>query len=82
MNGSEESRILVAIAELKRDSKHLEDYIYKEMKPDIEHLCNKVTNCMEKAEECSRRNIKWMVATLLSITAGSFGWIAFLLGKV
>ena len=78
MNGSEESKILVAIAELKRDSKHLEDYIYKEMKPDIEKLCKKVTNCMEKAEECSRRNLKWMIATLISITAGSLGWIAFL----
>ena len=80
MNGTDESKILVAIAELKRDSKHLEDYIYKEMKPDIERLCNKVTKCMEKAEECSRRNFKWAVATLISITAASIGWLAFLLG--
>ena len=80
MNGTEESRILVAIAELKRDSKHLEDYIYKEMKPDIEKLCDKVTHCMEKAEDCSRRNFKWAIATIISITAATLGWAAFILG--
>lgn len=80
MNGTEESAILVAIAELKVKNEHLELYIYKELKPDIERLCDKVTNCMEKAEECSRRNLKWVVATLISVTAGSLGWIAFLIG--
>ena len=80
MNEKEESAILVAIAELKVKNEHLELYIYKELKPDIERLCNKVTTCMERAEECSRRNFKWMVATLVSVTAGSLGWIAFLIG--
>ena len=81
MNGIEESKILVAIARLEEKHEHLESYIFKDLKQDIERLCNKVTNCMEKAEECSRRNLKWMVATLLSLTVGSFGWIAYILGK-
>lgn len=80
MNGQEESAILVAIAELKVKNEHLESYIYKELKPDIEKLCNKVTECMEKAEECSRRNLKWMVGCLISVVAASLGWAAFFLG--
>ena len=81
MEITEESKILVAIAHLEEKHEHLESYIFKDLKKDIERLCNKVTDCMEKAEECSRRNFKWMVATLISVTAGSLGWIAFLLGK-
>lgn len=80
MNGTEESKILVAIARLEEKHEHLETYIFKDLKADIERLCNKVTECMEKAEECSRRNLKWMVGCLISVVAASLGWAAFFLG--
>jgi hypothetical protein len=62
----DKQEILVAIAELKRDSKHLEDYIYKELKPDIEKLCKKVESCTEDAAECYTKNLKWIVATVIT----------------
>ena len=62
----ERDEILIAIAELKRDSKHLEDYIYEELKPDIEKLCDKVEKCTKNAAECYTKNLKWMMTTLIT----------------
>ena len=62
----EKEEILVAIAELKRDSKHLEDYIYKELKPDIEKLCNRIETCTKNVAECYSKNLKWVVATTIT----------------
>ena len=62
----DKQEILVAIAELKRDSKHLEDYIYKELKPDIEKLCERIEVCTENAAECYTKNLKWMITTLVA----------------
>ena len=61
----ERDEILVALAELKVKNEHLENYIYEELKPDIEKLCNKVEKCTKNAAECYNQNLKWMVATLL-----------------
>ena len=79
MIGQEDSAVLIAIAELKLENKHLEDYIYNELKPDIQKLCNKVTLCMEKAESCSLQNFKWMIATLLTAIVAMMGWISFVI---
>lgn len=50
---------------LKRDYKHLDDYMFMELKPDIEKLCKRVELCTKNAAECYSKNLKWMVATLL-----------------
>lgn len=82
MNGTEESKILVAIARLQEKQEHLETYVFKDLKADIEKLCSEVTQCMEKAEDCSRRNFKWAVATIISITAATVSFTAYILGTL
>ncbi|MCK4529309.1 hypothetical protein KAW18_18250 [candidate division WOR-3 bacterium] len=67
------------IAVLKEKHEHTEAYIFKELKPDIEKLCDKVEGCMLKAEECYHKNFKWMVATLLGFILAAFGWMGWIL---
>jgi len=66
MESEDKEEILVAIARLEEKNEHLEGYIYKELKPDIEKLCNKVESCMKKADECYHKNFKWMVTTAIT----------------
>ena len=68
------------IAVLQEKEEHTKKYIDNDLKPDIEALCNKVENCMAKAEECYQRNVKWMAATIISAVIALFGWGAWLIG--
>lgn len=78
MNGAEKEEILVAIAKLEEKNEHLELYIFKDLKPDIERLCKKVELCAEKTEDCYHKNLRWMIATLVAFIAAVFGWIGLL----
>ena len=82
MESKEKEEILIAIAELKLKNEHLEKYIYKELKPDIEKLCAKFDDCTKKTEECYRKNLRWMIATLLAFIAAILGWTGVLLMRV
>lgn len=62
----DKQEILVAIARLEEKNEHLEAYIYKELKPDIEKLCKRVEVCTKNAADCYTKNLKWMVATLIT----------------
>ena len=62
----DKQEILVAITELKVKNEHLENYIYEELKPDIEKLCKRVETCTKSAAECYSKNLKWMIATLIT----------------
>lgn len=80
----DKEEIIRAIGSLKRDiavlqekNEQTEKYIFKDLKPDIENLCDKVESCMEKADECYHKNFKWMVATLLTVIVAMMGWIGF-----
>ncbi|GAH24827.1 unnamed protein product [marine sediment metagenome] len=73
MNGKDKEEIIKAIGSLKSDiavlkekNEHMEKYIFKDLKPDIENLCNKVESCMEKADECYHKNFKWMITTVIT----------------
>ena len=82
MESKEKEEILIAIAELRVKNEHLERYIYKELKPDIEGLCAKFDDCTQKTEECYRKNLRWMIATLLAFIAAGLSWAGVLLMKV
>ena len=89
---NDKEEIIKAIGSVKGDIKVLkekndqtEKYIFKDLKPEIEKLCdkvdaeigklcNKVDACMEKSEECHRKNFKWMVTTMFTFAIGSIGW--------
>ena len=82
MESKEKEEIIAAIARLEVKNDHLEGYIYKELKPHIQNLCNKIEDCVEKSEECYHKNLRWMVATLLAFVAAVLGWTGVLLMKV
>lgn len=70
------------IAVLQEKEEHMRDYIYKDLKPDIERLCRKIETCMENAEKCYHKNIKWMAIALINAVVALFGWAAWLLGGI
>ena len=74
MEGKEKEEILTAIARLEVKNEHLERYIYKELKPHIQNLCDKIEDCVEKSEECYHKNLRWMIATLLTSVTAILGW--------
>lgn len=78
----ERDEILVAIAELKRDTKHLEDYIYDELKPDIQKLCDRVEACTVNAAECYTKNLKWIVTTAIALIIGATSLVAVIMMAV
>ena len=87
MEQNDKEEIIKAIGNLRKDIEvlrtnegHMRDYIFRDLKPDIEELCDKVENCMAKAEECYQKNIKWMAATIVSAVIALFGWGAWLIG--
>ena len=63
---------------LKTEHTNLKDYIYEELKKDIEKLCSKVENCMNKSADERQRDLKWMVAQIATLLIGAVGWFAFL----
>lgn len=67
MNETEESKILVAIAKLETNYKHLDE----DMK-----------NVVMKIDECTKRNFQYMMTTLLATVAAVFGWALFLRGVI
>ena len=70
------------IAVLQEKEEHMKDYIFHDLKPDIERLCEKIETCMTNAEECYKRNIKWMAVALVNAIIALFGWAAWLSGGV
>ena len=79
MESKEKEEILIAIAELKVKNEHLEGYIFKELKPHIQNLCDKIENCVDKSEECYHKTLRWMMATIASLTISAVGWIMWAL---
>ena len=85
MNG-DTKEIVDAIHELAKEvgilkTKHanLEGYIYKDLKINIEKLCTRVENCMDKTTDMRHTDLKWMVAQMITLVIATLGWIAFLL---
>ena len=64
---------------LKSKHANLEGYIYKDLKVDIEKLCTRVENCMEKSVDERHRDLKWMVTQTATLIIATIGWIAFFL---
>jgi len=86
MNGDEKKEILEAISELKTEiavlrtkQENTENYVFKELKIDIEAVCDKVEMCLEKAEKGYMTNLRWMTATIVTGLLGVFGWIGWFL---
>lgn len=78
----DKEEIIKAIASVKGDIKvlkekndQLERSIFKDLKPEIKELCAKFESCMEKANEGYHKNLKWIVATTISLVIGMMGWI-------
>ena len=82
MNGKDKEEILVAIARLEEKNAHLEGYLFKELRPHIQNLCDKIEKCVEKSEECYHKNLRWMIATLLAFIAAVLGWTGVFIMKV
>jgi len=81
--------VINAIGDLKEDMvmlkekyENLSNYIFRDLKPDIEKLCDKVENSMIKNEEGYHKNLRWMIATLIAFIAAVFGWIGLLVRVV
>ena len=73
MNGNDKDEIIKAIGSLKGDIRvlkekndNIEKYIFKDLKTDIEKLCDKVESCMEKADDCYYKNFKWIITTMIT----------------
>lgn len=86
MNGDEKTEILEAIsnlkaeiAVLKSEQENTKNYIYKDLKIDIDKVCGKVEACLEKAEKGYIANLRWMATTLIVILLGIVGWIGWFL---
>ena len=67
MNEHEVTQILVAIANLQTDYKHLDE--------DMKSVVTKI-------DECTKRNFQYMMTTLLSTIAAVFGWALFIEGML
>lgn len=63
---------------LKTEHTNLKGYIYNDLKVDIEKLCGRVENCMNKSVDERQRDLKWMVAQIATLLIGAVGWFAFL----
>lgn len=85
MNGDNKEIVLalhelakeVAVLKEKHDS--MESYIFKDLRPDIAKLCKRVENCMNKSVDERHRDLKWMIALMISFIIGAFGWILLFL---
>jgi len=66
------------IAVLKEKNEQMENYIFKDLKPEIEKICGKVESCMEKADKYTqdhiRENFKWMITIIATVAIGAVGW--------
>lgn len=70
------------IAALKEKYENLSNYIFRDLKPDIEKLCNKIENDVLKTEEYYHKNLRWMIATMITFIAAVFGWVGLLMKVV
>ena len=73
MNGKDKEEIIKAVGGLKRDIavlntqyKNLSNYMFNDLKDEIDELCGEVKKCMTSALECSNKNFKWMVTTMIT----------------
>ena len=89
METNDKEEILVAIAKLEEKNEHLEKYIYKDLKPHIQNLCDKIENCVEKSKECYQKNLecyhknlRWMIATLVAFIAAGLSWAGVFIMRV
>ena len=82
MESKEKEEILVAIARLEEKNEHLEKYLFKELKPHIQNLCDKIESCVKSGEDCYHKNLRWMIATLLAFIAALLGWTGVFIMKV
>ena len=64
---------------LKTKHANMEAYIYKELKVDIEKLCDRVEECVDKSVDERQRDLKWMVSQTVTLIIATVGWIAFFL---
>lgn len=64
------------VAGLKEKYEGMSNYIFRDLKPDIDKLCTKIENCMD---ECYHKNLKWMIGTTISFIVAVFGWLILLL---
>jgi len=78
----DKEEIIKAIGGLKKDiavlqekNEQMEKYIFTDLKPDIENLCDKFESCMEKSNEGYHKNFKWMVATMFTVIIAAMGWL-------
>ncbi len=69
---NEESKILVSIARLEEK--------YDKLDEDMRSVVLKIEECMSKSVECNQKTFKWAFTTVLSITFGTLGWIAYIIG--
>ena len=70
----EESKILVAIARLEEK--------YDKLDEDMKNVVTKIEECMVNSNECSQKNFKYMVSTLLATITAVFGWSLYLKGVI
>lgn len=70
----EESKILVAIARLEEK--------YDKLDEDMKNVVTKIDECMVNSNECSQKNFKYTISTLLSTIAAVFGWSLYLKGVI
>lgn len=95
MNGQEKTEIIEAIGELKGEIKvlntkydSLSSYMFKDLKGEIEKMCDKVDTCMTKAQKWNTEietyrhsNFKWMVTTMISFVVAALGWGIVILNR-
>ena len=77
----DKEEIIRAIGDLKKEVAVLEQryedmskYIFHDLKPDIEKLCEKVEKCTENATEGYHKNFKWIAATAITSIIAIVGW--------
>ena len=67
------------VAVLKERHESMESYIFKDLRPDIEKLCKRVENCMNKSVDERQRDLKWAIALSLTFCSSIVGWMLVLL---
>ena len=54
------------VAVLKTNYEHMSKYIFRDLKPELEKLCDKVSECVSEGADEYRKSFQWIVATLLT----------------
>ena len=96
MNNGDKQEIIEAIGELKGEIKvlntrydSLSRYMFKDLKEDIEKMCDKVDTCMTKTqkwnteiEKYRHNSFRWMATALITSIIAIFSSIMFIGGVV